>query len=239
MKTAIIDDQQEEIQKLSELISERLISVGDTEYNIDTFSSGEAFLSSWRSGLYDLIILDIYMEGMNGIEVARKIRETDRDVRLVFCSSSNEFAGESYELNAHFYLRKPYSREHVNTMLTRLNVEAYEMKRSVLLPDGRRIILRNVLYTEYSNHVINIHQKQGETIRCYLTQAQAEALFCKFSYFLVSSRGIIVNLHEVDAKLSDSFRLSNGEMIPISRRKSREVQDAYAKFHFEKLRKEM
>ena len=61
MKTAIIDDQQEEIQKLSKLISERLISAGDSEYNIDTYSIGEAFLSSWSPESYDLIIVYIYM----------------------------------------------------------------------------------------------------------------------------------------------------------------------------------
>lgn len=239
MKIAIVDDHQSEIARLSDILSRKLIAAGDTEHHIFPFSSGEAFLTSWTPGSYDLIILDIFMETLTGVDVARRIRMIDRDVRLVFCTTSNDFASESYEVGAHFYLRKPYSEEQVDTMLSRLNLENYELRRTIPLPDGQKIMLRNILYTEYSNHVLIIHSKRRADIRCYMTQTEAEALLCVHSYLRVCSKGIIVNLHEVEAKVADTFRLTDGSILPISRRKAKEVQDAYAAFQFEKMREEV
>lgn len=239
MKIALVDDCQEELDRLSDILSRKLNAAGDTEHKLHIFHSGEAFLTDWKPGSYDLIILDIFMDKLTGVEVAHEIRKTDQDVRLVFCTTSNEFASESYEVNAHFYLHKPYSEERVDTMLSRLNLENYELRRSITLPDGQRIILRNILYTDYSNHVLTIHSKRRAALRCYISQSGAEELLCAYPYFLVCSKGIIVNLYEVESKIGDTFCLTDGSILPISRRKSKEVQDAYAAFQFEKMRGEV
>ena len=78
---------------------------------ISAFPSGEAFLASYRPGLFDLIILDIFMKEITGMDTARKIRESDQTVRIVFSTSSNDFASESYEVNACYYLKKPYGTD--------------------------------------------------------------------------------------------------------------------------------
>ena len=239
MKIALVDDCQDELDRLSDILSRKLFAAGDIEHKIHMFHSGEEFLSSWESGRFDLIILDVFMDKLSGVEVAHKIRETDRDVRLVFCTTSNEFASESYEVNAHFYLHKPYSEERIDTMLSRLNLEDYELRRTITLPDGQPIMLRNILYTEYSNHVLTIHSKRRAALRCYISQSGAEELLCAYPYFLVCSKGIIVNLYEVECKMGDTFRLTNGNTLPISRRRSKDVQDAYAAFQFEKMRGEV
>ena len=67
---------------------------------LDDFSSGEEFFSRFTAGLYDLVVLDIFMGDLTGVDVARKIRETEHNVRLVFCTTSNDFASESYEVAA-------------------------------------------------------------------------------------------------------------------------------------------
>ena len=64
--------------------------------SIDTFLSGTDFFAAWKTGMYDLIFLDIYLKDCLGIDIARQIRESDKDVLLVFCTTSNEFASESY-----------------------------------------------------------------------------------------------------------------------------------------------
>ena len=239
MKIAHIDDRQEELDILSEILSRKLNTAGKTEHKIYTYHSGEEFLASWKAGRFDLIILDVFMDGIYGISVAREIRKTDRDVRLVFCSSSNEFAAESYAVKAQYYLHKPYSESQVDEMLTRLELENYELLRAVTLSNGQRVMLRNVLYTEYSNHLLVIHCKHGNDIHSWITQAEAEAALCEYPYFLVCSKGIIVNLYEVESQVNDTFRLTDGTSIPISRRKAKEVQAAYTDFRFEKMRREV
>ena len=69
-------------------------------------------------GAYDLVVLDIFMGKMTGIEVAEKLRETDKSVHIAFGTSSNEFASESYDLNACYYLCKPFQADKVKPCLT-------------------------------------------------------------------------------------------------------------------------
>lgn len=74
------------------------------------------------------------MDKLTGVDVARKIRERDSNVKIVFSTTSNEFASESYEVNACYYLRKPFGRDKVKVMLDRLNLTEIEKMRTVKLP---------------------------------------------------------------------------------------------------------
>ncbi len=78
---------------------------------LDRFSSGEDFLGAFTPGKYDLIFLDIYMDGITGMETAKRIRQTDHDCRIIFITISPEFAVESYNVNASFYLLKPIGKD--------------------------------------------------------------------------------------------------------------------------------
>ena len=134
MRVAFVDDDPNELKILhtyfNDLTDPSTISIND-------FSSGEEFLSRFTAGLYDLVVLDIFMGDLTGVDVARKIRETDHNVRLVFCTTSNDFASESYEVDACYYLLKPYTETNVKSMLDRLNLAELERTRSLSLPDGQ------------------------------------------------------------------------------------------------------
>ena len=97
MRVAFIDDDPNELKILHPYFNDL---TDPSTISIDDFSSEEEFLSRFTAGLYDLVILDIYMGDLTGVDVARKIRETDHNVRLVFCTTSNDFASESYEVAA-------------------------------------------------------------------------------------------------------------------------------------------
>ena len=165
MKIALVDDRAEEIIRLLNIVEKAL-----PHAKTFSFSSGEAFLETWKRGEYDLILLDIFMDGILGIDVARKIREEDEDVRLVFCTTSNEFACESYEVGANYYLHKPISETSFAKMLEMINLAQYELNRFIYLPDGQRLVLRNVIYSEYHNHLITIHCKRDTDIQTRMTQ---------------------------------------------------------------------
>ena len=189
--------------------------------------------------MYDVVILDMFMNVLSGIDVARKIRKTDSDVKLIFCTTSNEFASESYSVNASYYLRKPISRDDIRTMLKKINPDDYELVRFITLPDGQRLIIRNIIYTEYFNHMAYIHTKAGEDIKARILQAELEAALSEFCYLFPCSKGILVNFYEVSGCDKDVFVMSNGSKVPVSRRKAKETENAYTEFMFRKLREEM
>jgi len=239
MKISLIDDDSAQIKELSEMLQKTLESIGYTAEKIALFDSGSAFLSDWEPGKYDLILLDIFMEGITGVELARRIRETDSDVWLVFCTTSNEFASESYEVNAQYYLRKPITEEKIAAMFLRLNPEKIAQNQSVTLPDRRTIKLRQILYTNYFNHVVTFYFKNGESCHVRISQAEVEKLLLVYEFFFSPIKGIIINFYEVERLTEDTFILSTGKTIPITRRKYKEAKSSYNQFHFNKMRREV
>lgn len=233
MKIALVDDTLEELEILTSIINGEL-----PHADVSTFSDGESFLKAWADNSYDLILLDIYMEKMLGVDVARKVRETDEDVRIVFCTTSNEFASESYEVGANYYLQKPVSTTSFQRMLKMIRLDNYELNRFITLPDGQRIVLRNITYTEYYNHSIIIHSKKRADLQTRMSQTEWEALLAKYNFLYNCSKGIVVNFHEVERQENGMFIMKNQTTVPISRRKSKDALEAFAQFRFDKMRKE-
>lgn len=240
MKIALVDDELTQLMNLKKLLSNQLLQLSpEASHLIDTYRSGQSFLDHWSAGQYDVIILDIFMGGITGVEVAKKIRLTDRDVKLVFCSHSNEFATESYEVNAQYYLLKPATQGSITNMLRRLNLELIQLQEFVTLPDGHDVILRDIVFTEYYNHVVTLYMKNKESYRIRTNHAIVEDLLTPCGFIHSPSKGILVNFHEVTAVSDDSFTMSEGTVLPISRRKNKEIQTAYIKFRFQKMRAEV
>ena len=232
MRVALVDDTPEELKLLSEILAEEL-----PQADVYTFSNGESFLQNWGHHSYDLILLDIYMEEMLGVDVAQKIRETDMDVRIVFCTTSNEFASESYEVGANYYLQKLVSKISFQRMLQMIRLADYELNRFITLPDGQKIVLRNITYTEYYNHSIIIHSKKRADLQTRMSQMDWEALLSEHTFLYNCSKGLVVNFYEVDKTENGMFILKNGEQVPISRRKTKDALETYAHFRFEQMRK--
>lgn len=238
MRIAVIDDDRAQAVHLSDMLADRLTDLGYTDYGIDIFENAEKFLTESHSDSYDVAIIDIFMDRITGIELARQLRSKDEEIRIVFCSSSNEFAAESYELNASYYIRKPVSSRQVGLMLKRMNLDVIEKNRTVMLPDGHRIVLRDIIYTDYFNHAVTIHMKGAEPYRIRISQNQMEMLLLDYDYFFSPVKGIIVNFYEVVRSTDEDFVLRNGRTVHITRRKSREAKERYLKFRFDRLKRE-
>ena len=240
MRIALVDDEVLQLQLMKELLAAELYSMArHTPHRIDTYRSGQTFLDRWKPGDYDVVVLDIFMGGINGVEVAKQIRLVDSDVKLVFCSRSNEFAAESYQVNAGYYLVKPATQGSVSNMLKRLNPQLLQEIQTVTLPDGHTVVQRHILYTEYFNHVITIHLKGGEVYRLRANHSDLENLLIPCGYICSPSKGILINFHEVSQIQDSSVTMSDGAVLPISRRKSKDVRAAFTKFRFRKMRTEV
>lgn len=233
MKIALVDDDPRALAQLEQYLTEQL----GRETEISHYGSGEALLADWRPGAFELVVLDIYMGGATGMEVARRLRTDDGQVRLAFATSSNDFASESYEVGACYYLRKPFRPEGVRAMLERLDLEALERSRRLRLPDGSQVVLRSIRYAASDGHRVTLHCKDGDrTLRTSF--AAVEPLLCAYPCFCGICRGVVVNFHEVAGRQEDVFLLKDGTRLPISRLRLREVQEAYSAFRFDRLRKD-
>ncbi len=239
MRIALVDDDERLLCTLQTMLRSALEGLRIEVNQLDCFSSGEALLEVWQPGAYDIILLDIYMNEQTGIDVARTIREQDNDTVLAFCTSSNEFASESYEVGAGYYLQKPVSQEKLTTMLKRLDLSRIERSRVIRLPDGFPCLLRQIIFTEYSNHYVLFHIKDSQPHSVYMSHGEAEKLLLHYRNFSCINKGCIVNFAMVQKLTPNAFLMQNGETVPISRRRYKEVQESYTQYRFRQLDEEV
>ncbi len=239
MKIAILDDEPKLRQSLSDYVRQELAPFASQTHSVDLYASGEEFLATWVPFSYDLILLDIFMGSLTGMDVAYKIREQDDRVLLAFCTSSNEFASESYDVGARYYLRKPIDRDSVARMFKKFDLQNYERIRTVQLPDGHSVVLRSILYTDYDNHVVTVHLKNQAPYKLRTKQSDIEALLLPTGDFCTPYKGVTVNFHAVSSIQDDTLTLADGTQVPLTRRKVKEVKDGWKRFQMEQLRKEV
>ena len=134
-------------------------------------------------------------------------------------------------------MRKPFGIDRVKAMLDRLDLEEIEKMRAVKLPDGTSTVLRNIIYVDFALHRVTLHCKDGKNVAVRSNFSEVEPLLCAYPYFFSPTKGVIVNFYEVEAQNGDTFKMRDGSMIPISRRKAKEALDAYSSFLFRQLRK--
>ena len=117
---AICDDDPRQLHTIGKLIHTYFHTRSDSSWNVASFLSGDALLaqSHARNG-FDLYLLDILMPGLNGIETGRQLRETGDGGEIIYLTSSNDFASESYDVRAFFYLLKPVDKQRLFQVLDR------------------------------------------------------------------------------------------------------------------------
>lgn len=236
MNIAIIEDSGQELSLLERCLQSYLSS-RQVYRVIDTYTSGEAFLENWPSKSYDLVFLDILMEGISGIEVARKIRETDSECLLIFISSSKEYALHGFEVRAFDYLLKPLSEERFQKTMDLCQNELAKHIRYIEVKESRTLVkipLNEIIYTDYYNHYIQIHTA-ARLIRSYQQFDVFSPLLLCYPQFLCCYRNCIVNMDHVDSVDKHDFVMENGERVPITRGNRNSIYQQYADYQFLKI----
>ncbi|WP_270624276.1 LytR/AlgR family response regulator transcription factor [[Clostridium] symbiosum] len=236
MNIAIIEDSGQELSLLERCLQSYLSS-RQVYRVIDTYTSGEAFLENWPSKSYDLVFLDILMEGISGIEVARKIRETDSECLLIFISSSKEYALQGFEVRAFDYLLKPLSEERFQKTMDLFQNELAKHIRYIEVKESRTLVkipLNEIIYTDYYNHYIQIHTA-ARLIRSYQQFDVFSPLLLCYPQFLCCYRNCIVNMDHVDSVDKHDFVMENGERVPITRGNRNSIYQQYADYQFLKI----
>ncbi len=236
MDIAIIEDSGQELSLLERYLQSYL-SNRQVYRVIDTYTSGDAFLENWPSKSYDLIFLDILMDGISGIEVARKIRETDSECLLIFISSSKEYALQGFEVRAFDYLLKPLSEERFQRTMDLCHNELAKHIRYIEVKESRTLVkipLGEIIYTDYYNHYIQIHTST-RLIRSYQQFDVFSPLLLCYPQFLCCYRNCIVNMDHVASVDKHDFIMENGERVPITRGNRNAIYQQYADYQFLKI----
>ena len=238
MNIAVIDDNQEERSFLRCLLEQAAKKL-DLSFNIEEYNSADAFLEVFEPELFDLCFMDIYMDGTNGMEAVRHIRETDEDCFIVFLTNSPDYVYEGYEVNAFRYLLKPAKEETVQQVLELCMKQTDHIQKRLAVSINKKsleIPYGKIRYVMSVGKSVELHLgDEVLSLSARHTFSRTVAPLLMDSRFLTCGRGVVVNLHHVKELLKDSFLMKNGDRIPVSRRLYASVSDAYMDYQFDHL----
>lgn len=232
MKILICDDSAEEAKRLQELL-ERYSEEKGGELDIASASARDDILTALRKQSYDILFLDIYMETLNGIDLARLLREQGNNSRIIFFSTSPDHALEAFGVNATQYLLKPVSYERLVSVMEQIQ-PAVPKAKSITLESGRDILnipLDDILYTEGQRNYQRIVCRGGREERVRMSSSALYELFAQTDNMLRVGVSYIVNMDHIERLTVKEIRLFEGISISVPRSGYSELRKAYFDYY--------
>lgn len=228
MKFAICDDERSEQQLLCKYVEEWAAGKGQRP-EFRCFDSAESFLFSWEDEKdYAALILDIEMGGMNGMELAGKIRETDSGIPILFVTGYAEYMQFGYDVTALHYLMKPVDKEKFFSVLDRMPGGQREAEKFLFQTDEGNVSLPpgEIWYVEAQGHRCALHTRDTElSLKENLSSVEKRLEDCEF--MIKCHRSYLVNLQHVSVALKEELVLDDQGRVPLSRNLRKAVNDAF------------
>lgn len=207
------------------------------KYSVFAFDNFEDLIRSHYETPFDIIFLDILMPPANGIEVAREIRKQDQKVKLVFLTSSKNYAFESYSVKANNYLLKPVDQNVLSACLNELIEDICKNEKYISVRSYDtvyRVALSDIAYVEAQNkHVLISLRKGSEVISTEPLYSFEEKLTFEEGFYKCH-RSYIVNMYCIDTYSPNEVTMNSNVKIPISRNLRKEFSNTYFNIVFGK-----
>lgn len=234
MRIALCDDDGAQRRELRAAVDRHLVARG-YRTRFEEYAGGGPLVAEVAAGAdpFDLVFLDVYLEGEDGIAVARKLREHDPSVPLVFLTVSREHAVESYEVQATGYLVKPADPRKLAAVLDRV-LPATSPRLAFRVGSARRYFdYRNIVYLESRDHAVLLHRSDGSCHRS-LAKLDDVADELRDPRFLRCHRSFIVNMDFI-VDVRDDFILRDGTCVPVRVKERRKMHEAYYRYFTDAL----
>lgn len=243
LKIAIVEDDRVHAAVLVRFL-ETWLREKNIAFCIREFPDAAAFLFEWaQNQAWDALFLDIQMPGLNGVGLAKRIRQDDRRVAIVFVTGITDYLLEGYEVEALHYLVKPVDAEKTAACMERIVSQHYDQERQRVVlteaeefADGQqnnhvtlRLVPEDILYIEAFAHNTVIYTKD----RRYSVREGISAWKKRLSgdVFCTCHRSYLVNLFHVVRLEREAVVLDDGRRVPLSRRNFKEMNQAFIRFY--------
>lgn len=237
LRIAVCDDEEKQLNEIAELLETYFQSRHSLKGQVETFRSGGLLLDQAAvAGGFDFYILDILMPELNGIETGRRLRALGEGGEIIYLTSSNDFAADSYDVRAFFYLLKPVDENKLFQVLDRA-VKTLNQRRSsaivVATADGpRRILLEHIRYVE----------RVGRCMRYYCTDDVVDSQSIRASFremaaplladrrFCLCGASFVLNFQHVTGVSGQTALLDNGQAVSLPRTAATEFKKAWGNY---------
>lgn len=236
IKVAFCDDDLLAIKEMNALF-EQYCAEHDQEIARTEFYSPLELLAEIEKGMhFDILFLDVIMPGQNGINVAREIRQHDHAVKIIFLTSSPEFAVESYTVNAFFYYVKPIEAESFCKLMESVISQCERERQGSLILRCKsgitRIALEKLVYCEVIGRTLVFHLENGVNLESIGRLDELSSELAKYGSFLRPHRSFLINMEYIQSISYKAITLENLEKIPIPHGKCSEIKNLYLEYAF-------
>jgi DNA-binding LytR/AlgR family response regulator len=228
------DDDAQELMRISSILDayrqENKVSL---TYN--NFQNATELLFTMNSGDFDVLLLDIMMPGISGMQAAYEIRMFDKAVKIIFLTSSPEFALESYAVKAYDYVLKPASKNKLFNLLDALFAEEQQLLEgfAIKAKSGMvRILYSNLAFVEVVSKRVSFHLTNGSVREVSASLSAFEEKLLSRPEFVKVHRAYIVNLWQINELKAKELITLTGKTVPISRLLYGKVREAYMEHLF-------
>lgn len=206
----------------------------------ECFLDGTSLLAAAQEaaqGFFDIVFLDIYMPGEDGVKIAQELKAISPKTELVFVTTSDEHAVEAFSLHALHYLVKPVTTEGIVEAFHRLTQLTGTKKRPVITLSvghgSHTVYLDEICYIQSVKHMKEAFLTGGRLIRVWTSMEELEARLGRD--FLRLGRGTFVNMEQIEQMGVDTCILRSGIRLDLPRRERTAIRAAYDNFLFTRL----
>ena len=201
------------------------------------FQSPLELIAEIEKGLrFDILLLDVLMPGENGMEAAREIRRFDSSVKIIFLTSSTEFAVESYSVGAYFYQLKPIWAESFYCLMDSVIAECDKSSSSSLILRCKsgitRVELEKLSYCEVQGRSLWLHLEDGTVLESTGSMDHLCEQLTGYEQFFRLHRSFLVNLEHIKRIAPKAITMTDDTELPLPRGKYTEVKDLYLEYAF-------
>jgi len=232
MRICFVDDDSTQLDYLK-VITEKWANKHNINTNINFYHSAEEMLfENSESYPFDMIVLDIQMAKINGIELAKKIRIIDKNIIIAFISGMADYVFEGYEVQAIRYILKPVNDEKIYELLDYASkLKEKEDKYLIISVSGenKKINYDDIIYFESMSHYIVVHLKNEE----YNYKYNISDLCLELSElnFIRIHRSYVVNLKYIEKITKNDCQLINDIIVPLSRNSYKSVNEKFISYY--------
>lgn len=232
MLNIVICEDEIEQQEILKNYLEQILNEINSKYEILIFNSGEELFKNYPDNI-DIFLLDIQMDGLNGMEVARKIRQIDKkEVEIIFTTSLIEYIQEGYEVRAYRYLLKPIKLEDLKKHII-LCIEELTKNKEIYIAVNEKnntckVKISEITYIEIQKREMTIHTiNEDYTINSSMSKLENE--LSKYNFYRCH-KSFMVNIDFIKNIKQYIAILDNKEEVPISRYRFKETKSRFLSY---------
>lgn len=214
-KIAICDDVAADRRFIADMVNDWSQQRGYIA-KIDNYTSAENFLFNYADHDYDILLLDIEMDDMDGVTLAKKLRKSNDTIQIVFITGYSDYIAEGYDVMALHYLMKPVKEEKLFEVLDRAVDKLAKNEKTINL-DAKgemiRLPIYQIRYAEVFGNYVTIHAIDKITVK--MTLGELGKMLDERFYRV--GRSVIINLTIIQRVTKDVIKLNDGTLIPVPR----------------------